>query len=394
MKAKEKVIIRRADDYNVENIKKIIREGLKEFGLASKIQGRVTIKPNVVMAHPKIAPSAFTRSEFLDGLLSALEDEKKGDLKITIAEKTGAGLPTSRMFRHAGYYKLKKKHRIKLLPIEEANKERIALKKGKIHKKITTAREIVDNDLLIYAPKLKGNVLSQGLTASLKLNMGLLQDKERLWNHNFNLYEKIVDLLEVGFPDFIATDAIEVSFGGNQLTQHGRQLGAILMATNPLAHDAVCAHILHLDPEKIDHLRLAQQRGYGPLRLDEIEITGDISLEELRQKTKDWDLALVRVDKLDCGIKTIVGEPYCSGGCQGVFLDWLYMAKDRKPKLWKKLPAWTVKAQGPCPLDAAQSRNPKSFLQDRPDPRCLFFPFHLLVPKAGQRKAVGSWIRR
>jgi len=342
MKAKEKVIIRRADDYNVENIKKIIREGLKEFGLASKIQGRVTIKPNVVMAHPKIAPSAFTRSEFLDGLLSALEDEKKGDLKITIAEKTGAGLPTSRMFRHAGYYKLKKKHRIKLLPIEEANKERIALKKGKIHKKITTAREIVDNDLLIYAPKLKGNVLSQGLTASLKLNMGLLQDKERLWNHNFNLYEKIVDLLEVGFPDFIATDAIEVSFGGNQLTQHGRQLGAILMATNPLAHDAVCAHILHLDPEKIDHLRLAQQRGYGLLRLDEIEITGDVFLDELKQKTKDWDLGLVRVDKADCGIKTIIGEPYCSGGCHGVFLDWLYMAKDRKPRLWKNLPPWTV----------------------------------------------------
>lgn len=342
MKVKEKVIIRRAPDYNPQNIKKIIKEGLSEFGLTPKISGRITIKPNVVMAHPKIAPSAFTRAEFLDGLLCALEDEKKDDLRITVAEKTGAGLPTARMFRNAGYRNLKKKHRIKLLPIEEAKKERMALKKGKIHDEITTAREIVDNDLLIYAPKLKGNVLSQGLTACLKLNMGLLLDKERLWNHNFNLPEKIVDLLEVGFPDFIATDAIEVSFGGNQLTQHGRLLGVILMATNPLAHDSVCAHILHLDPDKIDHLRLAHQRGYGPLLLDEIEITGDISLDELRQKTKDWDLGLVRVDKVDCAIKTIIGEPYCSGGCHGVFLDWLYMTKDRKPRLWKNLPPWTV----------------------------------------------------
>jgi hypothetical protein len=26
----------------------------------------------------------------------------------------------------------------------------------------------------------------------------------------------------------------------------------------------------------------------------------------------------------------LVGEPYCIGGCHGVFLDWLYMIKDRK----------------------------------------------------------------
>ena len=38
----------------------------------------------------------------------------------------------------------------------------------------------------------------------------------------------------------------------------------------------------------------------------------------------------------------LVGEPYCIGGCHGVFLDWLYMIKDRKKELWDKLPPWTV----------------------------------------------------
>ncbi|MDH4197501.1 MAG: polymer-forming cytoskeletal protein, partial [Candidatus Aminicenantes bacterium] len=28
----------------------------------------------------------------------------------------------------------------------------------------------------------------------------------------------------------------------------------------------------------------------------------------------------------------------------GVFLDWIYMIKDRKPKLWRNLPNWTVVA--------------------------------------------------
>jgi len=342
MRKKKKVIIRRSPDYNPEIIKKIVQEGLSEFGLSSKAKEKITIKPNVVMAHHKIAPSAFTRPEFIDGLLAALTDGRKDNSKIVIAEKAGVGLPTTRMFRRAGYYDLKKKYRIKLLPIEESRKKTVRLQRGEIHQEVTTAREIVDNDFLVYTPKLKSNVLCQGLTAAIKLNMGLLLDKKRLWNHNFNLDKKIVDLLEVGFPDFIATDAIEISLGGNQLTQHGRHLGIILMATDPVAHDVVCSHILHLDPQHIHYLRIAHERGYGSLSLDEIEIEGDISLEEIRQKTKNWDLGLVKVDKVDCNIKTIIGEPYCPGGCHGVFLDWLYMFKDRKPELWKNLPPWTV----------------------------------------------------
>jgi uncharacterized protein (DUF362 family) len=342
MRTQEKVIIRKASAYEPETLKKIIQEGLHDFGLASRISGNITIKPNVVMAHPKIAPSAFTRAEFLDGLISALKEEKKGELKITTAEKTGAGLPTSRMFKHAGYLHLKKKHKIKLLPIEESKKRTVHLQKGEVHTRVTTAREIVDNDFLVYAPKLKSNVLSHGFSAALKLNMGLLLDRERLWNHNYELDRKIVDLLEVGCPDFIATDAVEISIGGNQLTQHGSHLGIVVMATSPLAHDVVCAHILHLDPHHIPHLRLAHERGYGSLSLDSIKIEGDIALEEVQQRTKDLDLGFMKVDEVGCNMRIIAGEPYCTGGCHGIFLDWLYMFKDRKPKLWKNMPPWTI----------------------------------------------------
>ncbi len=114
------------------------------------------------------------------------------------------------------------------------------------------------------------------------------------------------------------------------------------MAKNPVAHDVVCAHIFNLDPKKINHLSIAHQRGYGPLELDEIEIEGDVSLEEIKQKTKTWDVGFIKVDDADCNIKVISGKPYCTGGCHGVFLDWLYMFKDRKPDLWKNLPDWTV----------------------------------------------------
>jgi uncharacterized protein (DUF362 family) len=342
MKEKAKVILRRADTYDPTLVARIIRDGLDEFGLAPRIQGKITIKPNVVMAHHKVTPSAYTRPEFLDGLLTALEEKAQGEPEISVVEKCGAAIPTSRMFRRAGYYRLRKKHRFKLRPIEEARKKTVPLQKGKVHQKVRTSREIAERDFLIYAPKLKTNALAHGLTAALKLNIGILCDGERMWNHNYNLDEKVVDLLEIGHPDFIATDAIEVSFGGNHLTQHGHPLGVIILATNPLAHDVVCAHIFHLDPEKIGHLAAARARGYGSLDLGDIEIRGDISLQEIRERTKTWETGFIRADDLDCNIKIRSGEPYCTGGCHGIFLDWLYMIKDRKPKLWAKLPAWTT----------------------------------------------------
>lgn len=342
MAEKEKVILRRLPSYDSEKIQGIIREGLDELDLTSKIQGRITIKPNVVMAHHELAPSAYTRPEFLDGVLGAIANSKGSNQRITLAEKTGAGLPTTRMMRHAGYYRLKRKHKIKLLPIEESKKTTVALKKGKVHDKITTAREIATNDFCVYTPKLKSNVLSSGLSAALKLNIGILCDRERMQHHNHKLDEKIVDLYEVGRPDFIATDAIEMSLGGNQLTQHGYPLGLIVMAKNAVAHDAVCAHILHLNPRDLPHLRIARERGYGPLDLESIDITGDISLDELQNKTKEWDLGILDIRNLDCGMEILCGEPFCHGGCHGVVLDWLYMTKDRKPQLWENLPPWTL----------------------------------------------------
>lgn len=339
---KQKVILRRCPEYDPEKITGIIREGIEAFGLSPRIRGKVTIKPNVVFAHHKIAPSAFTRPEFLDGLITALKAAAARALKISVAEKCGAAVPTARMFRRAGYHRLRKKHGVRLVPMDEVRKVKVRLAKGQLHKEVTLAREMVDRDFLVYAPKLKTNVLAHGLTGAFKLNIGILCDKERMWCHHYDLDKKIVDLAEVGAPDFIVSDAVECAIGGNQLTERGRHLGAVIMATNPLAHDVVCAHILRLDPAKIGHLKLASERGYGSLDLSSIAIEGDISLDELREKTKDWDLGFIHASRLPGNMKVLCGEPYCTGGCHGVFLDWIYMIKDRKPKLWTNLPAWTV----------------------------------------------------
>lgn len=332
-----KVMIRKCDSYDKGKISRIIKEGIEKFGLEDKINGRIVIKPNVVLAHNKVAPSAFTRPEIIDALLQSLKSLNKENLSFSIIENSGTGIPTSRMFKRAGYNSLKRIHpEIKLYPFEESKKVRISLKNGKVHKEITVQKHLVERDFLIYVPKLKTNVLSHGLTSAIKLNIGILGDRERMKYHTYQLPEKIVDLLEIGYPDFIVSDAIEIAMGGNQMTEHPLKLGVILISNHPLSHDVVCAHILNLNPQEIPVLREAESRGYGKIDLNEIEVDSDISLQELKEITSSRENGFKRVESLDGPVKVYSGEPYCFGGCHGVFLDWLYMLKDRIPSTFKK----------------------------------------------------------
>ena len=71
----------RCDGYDPDRIAGIVSEGMQELGVIPN--GRVLLKPNVVLAHPQFFPNAYTRAEFLDGVLSAVKSR---------AEAVGGGI--------------------------------------------------------------------------------------------------------------------------------------------------------------------------------------------------------------------------------------------------------------------------------------------------------------
>jgi uncharacterized protein (DUF362 family) len=336
--------------YNTDNVAAIIAQALEKTPLAKPIAGKVVIKPNLVMAHPKVATECFTRSEVMAGVLKILRDRGKDIEKIDIVEKSGLGVTTATMFRHAGYRQLKRKYGVKLRAMEERRRSTVVLEKGRRHSHITIAKEMAERDFLVFVPKLKTNVLSHAYSGALKLNIGTVDGNERILHHDKNLHIKIVDILEAANPDLIVTDGIRMAFGGNQMTQPGTDMGVVIVSTNAVAHDMVCAKLLNLDPFKIEHIHEAIQRGYGPSSFDDIEILGDYPITQGQTICKGLDFGFYPVDRFPCNFDIRSGTPYCTGGCHGIFLDWLHMVKDRTPKRLKRFPKLTVligKVDGP-----------------------------------------------
>lgn len=341
---KERVLLMRCPEYDPARISGIIREGMETLGVEPS--GRILIKPNVVLAHPEVFPHAFTRKEFLDGVLSAVQARARGMEELAVGERSGITVPTRFNFKNAGYTGVLRRHQAKAYFFDESRQVPFRLtRRESLHEVIFVAKPVLDCDFFINLPKLKAHPWTR-LTASLKNLVGIQDDRHRLIDHNSFLEHKIADLQEVIQPGFIAVDAI-IAGQKMMLTPTPFPLGAIVMGVNACAVDAVCCRMVHVMPEEVVHLRLASERGYGPIRLEEIQILGDYPLEEVQKKTRSFQFCMERIDRyfgpegnLTCTVGSFpeaVSPDYCWGGCPGALQEAMHILRAYYPDVDRKM---------------------------------------------------------
>ena len=131
-------------------------------------------------------------------------------------------------------------------------------------------------------PKFKAHPWTT-VTFGCKNYIGIQDDRHRLIDHDHRLNEKIADLQYIIQPQFFVIDAI-IAGEGRMLTPTPFNLNLVIMGNNQLAFDAVCCAIIGVDPKTVDHIRLSSERGFGPIDLSQIEISGDVTLEEAQKR--------------------------------------------------------------------------------------------------------------
>lgn len=318
------VIIRACEQYDSERIRTIVREGLEALDLQP--YGRTLVKPNVV-ASGQHFPHAYTRPEFMEGVLRALRDRARPDLaELAIGERCGITMPTRFAFRGAEYYPmLDRVGGVEAYHFDEVSQVEIPLyHEGRLRDAFYTPEPIAKADFFVNCPKFKAHPWTT-VTFSMKNYIGIQDDRHRLIDHDHRLNEKVADLQYIIQPQFIAIDAITAG-EGRMLTPVPFDLGLVIMGDNQVAFDAVCCHIIGVDPLSVDHIRLAYERGFGPVELDAIDILGDVSLAAAQEKARGFRVGLIRVEEYFQGtnIKAVSGPPpsdgtddYCWGGCPG-----------------------------------------------------------------------------
>ncbi len=322
---KAKVIIRHCDDYDPARIREIVREGLEELGL--RPNGRTLIKPNLVMAGENFE-DAHTRPEFVEGVILALQDRAEpGALKeLAVGERCGITVPTRYVFEASGMEAMiKRQNNVKQYCFEEVPQVEIPYTHpGRLRDYVFTSEVVAKADFFVNCPKFKAHPWTT-VTFGNKAYIGIQDDRHRLIDHDVKLDEKIADLQYIIQPQFLAIDAI-IAGEGRMLTPLPRRLNLIIMGNNQCAFDSVCCRIIGVDPFEVAHIRLPHERGFGPLELSEIEVSGDVTLEAAQSRAANFKVGLIPVDKYFEGtnITAYAGPPpasektdYCWGGCPG-----------------------------------------------------------------------------
>jgi uncharacterized protein (DUF362 family) len=339
-----RVIIRHCESYDVETIRKIVREGMEELGL--RPHGRTLLKPNVVAAG-ELFEHAHTRVEFTEGVLRALQDRNDGAMtELAVGERCAITIPTRFAFKEAKYDPMLERLGVKRYCFDEVPQVEIPLThEGRLRDYIFTPEPIAKTDFFVNCPKLKAHPWTT-VTFSMKNYIGIQDDRHRLIDHDHALNKKVADLQYIIQPQFIAIDAI-IAGESRMLTPIPRKLDLIVMGNNQVAFDAVCCRIIGVDPMEVEHIRLAYERGFGPVEPEKITLSGDVTLDVAKQRAKGFKVGLVRVEKYFEGsnIQGYAGPPpghdkdgYCWGGCPGVMEEVIEVLRLYDAQCDKKMP--------------------------------------------------------
>ncbi len=327
---KRHVVLRRCEDYDLDRLTAIQREILHD--LAVPIHGRVFVKPNIVTANRAYIHDSYTHPHVVEAMLINLADHETEN--ITIGESSGFGIPSRLFFHESGYTEMAARRDVRLLNLNEDRLQKVELKNGRHHRHMLLSEHLSNADVKIWMPKLKYHIFAS-ITHALKLNIGILVHKERMLYHDHRIHEKIVDLLETGMPDIVLGDAVNITYGFESAPYPVR-LGVLIGANDPLAADVVAAHIMGYRPEDVKHLKIASERGYGSLNVEDIEITGDITMDELRDRPKGQRRLFQVLSELDTPITFYNGkaegtDEICDGGCEGALKGCLGTIEKRRP---------------------------------------------------------------
>ncbi|MDD5693576.1 MAG: DUF362 domain-containing protein [Patescibacteria group bacterium] len=253
------VIIKKSSK-DILEISKRIEESFMEVSF--KPGRTVFIKPNLSGRQP-ITEGENTTTYFLDALILVLN--KMNCEKIIIGHSSLLGTkdrsyPFEKIINDSGFSKYYKNKKIDLLNLDKAKKG-----KAEIGKFIfETPAKLKEVDSYINLAKLKTH-METTISFSMKNQMGLLSETNRVNMHRNNLEELIAKLGSIVTPTINIVEGI-VGMEGNG-PHHGvdKEVDLFFVGKNMVEVDSVISYLIDLNPNEVTHLAEAQALGVGKI---------------------------------------------------------------------------------------------------------------------------------
>src|SRR4030042_6147428 len=153
---------------------------------------------------------------------------------------------------------------------------------------------------IIQLPTVKTHVFTT-ITGAMKNAFGGLLSERRHWTHSV-IHETLVDLLviqqEIHSGLLAVMDGTFVGDGPGPGAMWVEEKDLILASSDQVAIDAVSAYLQGFDPLELEFIRLAHDRGLGIGDIKQIQILGDVDLDQMRWHARTGETFAIRGQKM------------------------------------------------------------------------------------------------
>ena len=274
---KATVVLKYCPDYTMD-VEQHLREGLAELGGMSafvKPGQKVLLKVNLLMkkrpeeavtTHPSVVEAVIHLVQEAGGI-PIIGDSPGGPYTVSalrsiyartglreVAERTGAILN------------------------EDVGQTIIQYPEGKLVKSLTVTNCVLNADVIIPLSKLKTHGMMT-FTGAVKILFGVIPGLLKAEYHlkMFKVHDfadLLVDIAIWARPTLSIMDGVVGMEGDGPSAGKPRNIGALILSTDPFALDVVATDLIGLKPEKVPTIMAARLRGLTS-RLDELQLKGD-----------------------------------------------------------------------------------------------------------------------
>ncbi|MBQ4595795.1 MAG: DUF362 domain-containing protein [Firmicutes bacterium] len=296
---RSKVALVRCDSYEQDKVDAAVRKAVEILGGLEEIditkESRLVLKPNLLAKNPP-EKACTTHPAVFAAVGKLLQDEGYTNLKYGDSPGNPVIKP-EKIADECGLKTVADELGIPFGSFEEGVE--IEFPEGRVADKFVICKEVVEADGIINVCKMKTHQLER-ITGAVKNTFGCVFGINKASSHaRFSTAETfakmIGDLNNLVRPKLHVMDGIVAMEGNGPQNGTPKQMGVILVSTDPVAIDGLFCHLVDLKPELVPTNVAAMEQGVGTYK-DIIVITedGEITPQEAAEKYGDKDFNVQR----------------------------------------------------------------------------------------------------
>ncbi|RLG39133.1 MAG: hypothetical protein DRN91_00670 [Candidatus Alkanophagales archaeon] len=279
----------------------------------------VLIKPNIGGGIPG-KPGSHTNVMLLRGLVDILSGIAR---KVIVGEADSVMYWADEQFNLMGVRDALKGTNAEIVNLSRGELVEIEVPNALVMPKIAVSRILTEVDHIISVPVMKTHALTK-VSLGMKCMFGALPLKKKTIYHKMGLDGVIVDVNKAFPPTLTIIDGIVGMEGAGPFHGDPIEMDVLICGDNVAAVDAVGAYIMGYEPKEIEHLRIADAAGIGPIELSKIKIRGE-DAHKIRRKFRQTPKVLkseASIGEAFCKISASVASIMYHKAYMGAWKDW------------------------------------------------------------------------